>query len=69
MMEISLDAAREALIDHIHELVAYRCESCGAEFYFEDDTAKLCPKCGFLAKPAYERDVELLDWGIRKGDA
>ena len=66
MMEISLDMAREALQDYISGLVAYRCESCGAEFYFGDDSAKLCPKCGFLARPVYERDVELLDWGVRR---
>ncbi len=68
MMQLDLDTAREALADYISELVAYRCENpdCRAEFYFRDDTAKLCPVCGSIAKPAYERDVELLDWGIRR---
>ncbi len=64
---IDLDTAREVLSDNISELVAYECESCGAEFYFEDDTAKLCPKCGSEVKPLYERDVELLDWGWKRG--
>jgi len=67
MMEISLDMAREALQDYLEHIFAYRCNSCGLEFYFVDDTAKFCPKCGGMhVEPQYNRDVELLDWGYRR---
>jgi len=61
---VELDEARERLIDFIIGLVAYFCKNCRSEFYFEDDTAKFCPKCrSSEVKVEYERDVELLDWG------
>lgn len=64
---IDLDTAREVLCDYVTELVAYKCESCGAEFYYLDDTAKYCPKCGSdKGQPVYERAVELIDWGWRR---
>jgi len=60
----SLDEARERLIDYIVGLVTYTCNNCKTEFYFIDDTAKFCPKCGSSdVRVEYERDVELLDWG------
>ncbi|MHC1624885.1 MAG: hypothetical protein ACXQS2_02695 [Methermicoccaceae archaeon] len=62
-----LDTALEALTDYRSELVAFRCTDCGAEFYYQDDTAKFCPKCGSMnIEPEYNRDVELLDFGYRR---
>ncbi len=66
-MRIELDEAREALIDYISGLVVYECKNCESEFYYQDDTAKFCPKCGSeVIRPLYDRDVELLDWGWKK---
>jgi len=63
-----LDTALEALTDYRSELVAFHCNDCGAEFYYQDDTAKFCPKCGGTnIEPEYNRDVELLDFGYRRG--
>jgi len=69
MLELpDLDTALEALTDYRSELVAFHCSECGAEFYYQDDTVKFCPKCGSSTIVAeYNRDVELLDFGYRRG--
>ena len=64
---MELDIARERLIDYIIPVVAYVCKECEVEFYYEDDTARFCPRCGGKKiEVLYEWDVELLDWGWRR---
>ncbi len=70
MMEISLDMAREVLIDYLVGISAYECKECGTEFFMiEGNKARYCPACK-SENVVYsgERDVELLDWGVRRAD-
>lgn len=63
---MSIDEILEALVDVRLELVAIECKDCKTEFYYNDDTAKYCPKCGSRnVEAVYNRDVELLDFGYR----
>lgn len=65
---MTIDNALEVLKDYRYDIVAIYCDECGIEFYFVDDTARFCPNCGSAnIKPKYDRDVELLDFGLRRG--
>jgi DNA-directed RNA polymerase subunit RPC12/RpoP len=57
-LDYCLEILRDS--DICFPVIQYICKDCGTYFYYEDDTAEFCPKCG-SRNVSPEREVEIVD--------